>query len=108
MLSPVNTTFKSALSKDIVAEHPEIWFRVRFHIIDDPICYELKVFSIARDTSIKCYSSKSFLSFKELSFLHDNARPHVANTVRDFCSVQHTQPLPRPAHSSDVSPIENV
>ncbi|GFT06112.1 hypothetical protein TNCV_1595291 [Trichonephila clavipes] len=38
----------------------------------------------------------------------DNAHPHVAKTVRDFCSAQHMQLLPWPAHSPDISPIEHV
>ena len=35
---PVNAAFQSALSNDIVAEHPELWLEVRFCIMDDPIC----------------------------------------------------------------------
>ncbi|GFV70678.1 transposable element Tc1 transposase [Trichonephila clavipes] len=41
-------------------------------------------------------------------FQQDNALPHVAKTVRDFCSAQHMQPLPRPANSPDMLPIEHV
>ncbi|GFX56817.1 hypothetical protein TNCV_495651 [Trichonephila clavipes] len=42
-------------------------------------------------------------------FFQDNARPHVAKTVRDdFCSSQHLQLLPSPAYSRDMSPIEHV
>ncbi|GFT26466.1 transposable element Tcb2 transposase [Trichonephila clavipes] len=41
-------------------------------------------------------------------FQQDNARPHVAKTVRDFCSAQHMQLLPWPANSTDMSPIEHV
>lgn len=41
-------------------------------------------------------------------FQQDNARPHVARTVRDFCSAQHMQLLPWPAYSPDMSPIEHV
>ncbi|GFU86202.1 hypothetical protein TNCV_368601 [Trichonephila clavipes] len=33
---------------------------------------------------------------------------HVAKTVRDFCSSQHTQLFPWPAYSPDMSPIEHV
>ncbi|GFX64531.1 transposable element Tc1 transposase [Trichonephila clavipes] len=33
----------------------------------------------------------------ETIFQQDNARPHVAKTVRDFCSAQHMQLLPWPA-----------
>ncbi|GFY21925.1 hypothetical protein TNCV_3295691 [Trichonephila clavipes] len=35
-------------------------------------------------------------------------RPHVAKTVRDFCSAQHMQLLSWPAYLLDMSPIENV
>ncbi|GFV07227.1 hypothetical protein TNCV_1312251 [Trichonephila clavipes] len=38
----------------------------------------------------------------------DNAHPHVAKTVRDFCSAQHMQLLPWPACSPDMSPIEHL
>ncbi|GFX21168.1 transposable element Tcb2 transposase [Trichonephila clavipes] len=41
-------------------------------------------------------------------FQQHNARPHVAKTVRDFCSAQHMQHLPCPAYSPDMSPIEYV
>ncbi|GFV66972.1 transposable element Tc1 transposase [Trichonephila clavipes] len=41
-------------------------------------------------------------------FQQENARPHVAKTVRDFCSTQHMQLLPWPAYSPDMSPIEHV
>ncbi|GFT60006.1 transposable element Tcb2 transposase [Trichonephila clavipes] len=41
-------------------------------------------------------------------FLQDIARPHLAKTVRDFCSAQHMQLLPWPAYSPDLSPFEHV
>ncbi|GFW59481.1 transposable element Tcb2 transposase [Trichonephila clavipes] len=41
-------------------------------------------------------------------FQLDNARPHVAKTVRDLCSTQHMQLLPWPAYSPNMSPIEQV
>ena len=37
---PVNVSFQSALSNDIMAEHPELWSGVRFRIMNDSICYE--------------------------------------------------------------------
>ncbi|GFX04066.1 transposable element Tcb2 transposase [Trichonephila clavipes] len=40
--------------------------------------------------------------------MQDNARRHIAKTVRDFCSAQHMQLLSWPAYSSDMSPIEHV
>ncbi|PRD27134.1 UNVERIFIED_CONTAM: tc1a [Trichonephila clavipes] len=41
-------------------------------------------------------------------FQQDSVHPHVAKTVRDFCSDQHMQLLPCPVYSSDMSPIEHV
>ncbi|GFW39815.1 hypothetical protein TNCV_2419811 [Trichonephila clavipes] len=78
---PVNAAFQSALSNDIVALYPELWFGVRFRIMDDPICFGLR---------------------------QDNAHPHGAKTVRNFCSAQHMQLFPWPAYLLDVSPIEHV
>ncbi|PRD28384.1 UNVERIFIED_CONTAM: tc3a [Trichonephila clavipes] len=63
--------------------------------MDDPICYELRVISIAT-------------GIPGTIFQQDNARPHVAKPVRDFCSAQHMQLLPWPAYSPDMSPIERM
>ena len=41
-------------------------------------------------------------------FQQDNARPHVAMTVRDFCSAQHKQLLLWASYLSDMSPIEHM
>ena len=41
-------------------------------------------------------------------FQQDNPRPHVAKTVRDFCSAQHTKLLPWPAYSPNMSPTEHM
>ena len=67
----VNAAFQKALSNSIVAECLELWSRMRFYIMDDPICYGLREISVATGMSMKCYSPKSFLFFKafqELSF----------------------------------------
>ncbi|GFW31837.1 transposable element Tcb2 transposase [Trichonephila clavipes] len=40
--------------------------------------------------------------------MQDNALPHVAKTVRDFCSAHHMQILPWRAYSPDMSPMEHV
>ncbi|GFX46238.1 uncharacterized protein TNCV_1371801 [Trichonephila clavipes] len=53
------------------SQYPELWFGVQFRIMDDSICYELRVISVATVTFLKCNSPKSFPSFKaslELSF----------------------------------------
>ena len=54
----VNAAFHSVLLNDIVAECPELWSGLRFHIMDYPICYELRVISIATDKSLKCCNPK--------------------------------------------------
>ncbi|GFV83957.1 hypothetical protein TNCV_1479591 [Trichonephila clavipes] len=41
-------------------------------------------------------------------FQLDNARPHVAKTVRNFCAAQHMQLLPWPAYSPHMSPFKHV
>ncbi|GFX45481.1 transposable element Tcb2 transposase [Trichonephila clavipes] len=79
--------------------------------MEDPICYELRVISIATGTSVTCYSPKSFLSLQGIPraiFQQVNARPHVAKTVPDFCSAQHMQLLPWPVYSADASSIKHV
>ncbi|GFT38075.1 hypothetical protein TNCV_4103131 [Trichonephila clavipes] len=78
--------------------------------MDNPICYELRVISIATGTSSKCYNPKSFPSSKaslELSFSRTE-HPHVTKTVRDFRSAQYMQLLTWPAYSPVMSPIDPV
>ncbi|GFV53595.1 transposable element Tcb1 transposase [Trichonephila clavipes] len=41
-------------------------------------------------------------------FQHDNARPHVAKTVKSYLDSQKVQLLPWPAYAPDMSPIEYV
>ena len=41
-------------------------------------------------------------------FQQDNASPHVAKSVRDFCSAQHMQLFPWSAYSPDMSPTNHV
>ncbi|GFT90109.1 transposable element Tc1 transposase [Trichonephila clavipes] len=41
-------------------------------------------------------------------FQQDNARPHVAKTVKSYLDSQLVQLLPWPAYSPDMSPIEHV
>ena len=41
-------------------------------------------------------------------FQQDNARPHVAKTIRDFCSAQYMQLLTCPAYLTDMLPLEQV
>ncbi|GFS64756.1 transposable element Tcb1 transposase [Trichonephila clavipes] len=60
------------------------WTPVPFRIMDEPICYELRVISKATGTSVKCYSPKSFPSFKaslglSFSYLLDSVQPYTCN-----------------------------
>ena len=41
-------------------------------------------------------------------FQHDNARCHVARVCQDFLNQNHIRVLPRPALSTDLSPIEHL
>ena len=80
--------------KDIVGEYPEIWFRMRFCIMDDPIWYGLRVILIA--TIPEALQPKLFPSFKvslEQSFSRI-MHAHMLQRLRDFSSVQHMQLLP--------------
>lgn len=40
--------------------------------------------------------------------MHDNARPHTANRVREFLQDRNVDVLPHPARSPDMNPIEHV
>ena len=44
------------LSSMLMAEHSMLYSRVQFRIVDDSICYELRVISIPIGTFIKGYS----------------------------------------------------
>ncbi|GFW53396.1 transposable element Tcb1 transposase [Trichonephila clavipes] len=41
-------------------------------------------------------------------FQQDNARTHIAKTVKSYLDSQQVQLLPWPAYSPDISPIEHV
>ena len=72
-----------------------VWSAVSLH--DNANCYYLRVISTVTGTSLKCYSSKSFPSFKvslELSFSRIMCVHMFAKTVQDFCSASHMQLLP--------------
>ena len=50
---PINAAFQSALSKDVITEHPELWSEVRFRVLDDPFCNEMRIMSIITGTPVK-------------------------------------------------------
>ena len=58
-----------------------IWDAI-IRTMDDPICYEFRVISIATSTSVKCYSPKSLRPFLQGTL---DTRPQVSKTVRDSC-----------------------
>ena len=68
----LNEAYQSVLWNNTVAKHLELWYGMRFRIMDDPIRGgELRVILIATHISVKFYSPKSFTSLKvslELSF----------------------------------------
>ncbi|GFV61168.1 transposable element Tcb2 transposase [Trichonephila clavipes] len=107
----MNATFQIALSNGIVTQHPELWFGMRFRIMDDTICYELRVISIAIDTFVKSYGPKPFHSFKaslELPFSRI-MHAHMLQILQDFCLAKHMQLLLwSPAYSPDMTPFEHV
>ncbi|GFV24015.1 transposable element Tcb2 transposase [Trichonephila clavipes] len=49
---------------------------------------------------------RNVTSAREDRCLQDNARPHVAKTVKSYLDSQQVQLLPWPAYSPDMSPIE--
>ncbi|GFU97589.1 uncharacterized protein TNCV_747531 [Trichonephila clavipes] len=84
-----NAAFQSALSIVIGTQHPELWFGVRFCIMDDPIYYELRVISIAKGTFVKCYSPNSFPSFKASQKLSFSRKTHAHMLQRLFETSVH-------------------
>ena len=79
---PVDAASQSALSNNIVTEHQELWSGVQFYVMDGPICCELRIILITIGTSVKCYRSKSFPSFK-------------ASLEPAFSGIMHAQELQR-------------
>ncbi|GFU49796.1 transposable element Tcb2 transposase [Trichonephila clavipes] len=80
--------------------------------MDDPICYKLRVGNLNGNRYMHEVLHPEVVPFPQgipgVIFQKDNARPHVAKTVRDFCSVQNMQLFPWSAYLPDMSPIEHV
>ena len=53
VLDAINAVYQNGLASYIAAEHPELRCGERLRIMDDPICYELRVISKATGTSVK-------------------------------------------------------
>ena len=49
-----------------------------------------------------------FVNSHNLTFQHDNARPHVARVCRDFLNQNNVQVLDWPPYSPDLNPIEHL
>lgn len=94
---PVNAIFRSALSNFIVDEHSELWSAAQFHIMDNRSSYEFRVIWTTTSTLVKCWSEKSFLSFKaflELS-LHKIMLDHMLQgKFKSSVSTTHTASSP--------------
>ena len=98
----VSTDFQSSLSNDIVAEHPDLQSGMRFRIMDDPICHNLRIILKATGMPVKCLQPEVVLFLESIPgaiFQQDNVHSHVAKSGRNFCSVQCMQLLPSSAIS---------
>ena len=47
-----------------------------------------------------------FVQPHQMTFQHDNARPHVARVCQDFLANNNSLPLDWPPYSPDLSPID--
>ena len=74
---PDNASLQNELPSCIEAENTELWFGVRFCIMDDAIYPELRIISITTGKSVKCYCPKLFPSFKATLELSFNRIMHV-------------------------------
>ncbi|GFV46819.1 transposable element Tc1 transposase [Trichonephila clavipes] len=63
--------------------------------------------STATRVSLCASSIRRRLLQRGAVFQQDNARPHVAKTVKSYLDSQQVQLLPWPAYSPDMSPIEH-
>ncbi|GFW00773.1 hypothetical protein TNCV_2305461 [Trichonephila clavipes] len=70
----------------------------------DPVCETMMATFVLDAMPV----NDAFQSIPGAIFQQDDARTHIAKTVRDFCSIQHKQFFSFPAYSSDMSPIEHV
>ena len=57
---------------------------------------------------LQCTINHYFEDFKGVFFQQDGAGPHRANVVQRYLSKRKYSVLPWPAHSPDLSPIENL
>ena len=76
-----NTAFQSALSIDIMAEHPELWSEVQFRITADLICWELKFNLNSNRYILDMLWPGEFSFLQDISgaiFQQDTARQYVA------------------------------
>ncbi|GFV36574.1 transposable element Tc1 transposase [Trichonephila clavipes] len=102
---PVNGTFRSALSNATVDEHPELAYhgRSQFLRIVGNLNSTRYINEVLQPQDIPFLQGLSGAVFQQ-----NNARPHVAKTVKSYLDSQQVQLLPWPAYLPDMSPIEHV
>ena len=105
----MNAAFQSALSNDIVVEHPELWGVITYHGRSKLLRIEGNFNSNRYIREVPQPEVIPFLQYiHEAIFQQNNARPQVSKTDRDFFSAQHMQLFPWPVYSPDMSPIEHM
>ena len=57
---------------------------------------------------ILCPVAVPLVQQHQMTFQHDNARPHVARVCQDFLANNNIVPLDWPPYSPDLSPIEHL
>ncbi|GFT49991.1 hypothetical protein TNCV_1635351 [Trichonephila clavipes] len=91
---PENTVFKSRLLNDIIPG-VMVWGMISYHgqsnllRIEDNLNSNRYVHEVLQPKIVLFFQGIPGAIFQQ-----DNARPHVAKTVRDLCSAQHMQLLP--------------
>ncbi|PRD28099.1 UNVERIFIED_CONTAM: hypothetical protein NCL1_33460 [Trichonephila clavipes] len=84
-----------------------VWSAISYHRRSNLLRIE-DIIQWQQVSSEKCYRPKSFPSFKASLQLSFSRIMHAHILQRLFCSAQHMQLLPWPAHSPDMLPIEHV
>ncbi|GFV19457.1 tyrosine-protein kinase Shark [Trichonephila clavipes] len=104
--NPSRQTIDGSICNGLMSTEPGqlIGTKLSFQMNHASICGTMMAAFVLDATTVNA----AFQSIPGAIFQQDNARPHVAKTVRDFCSTRHFQLLPWFAYSLDMSPIEDV